>query len=396
MRAYLSSLVLLLLFGAAGCDCSGEPEFLGAACPGLTGCGTRCGAGMTACRAGLYCGADLTCTADCSTSPSVACPAGYMCQSNGHCVLADAGGLVRPDGRVDGSLVCADVTVDTRRQTPTVVLLVDQSGSMTESFGSGNRWTVLRSSLLADPTGLIFDLQDQVRFGLTLYSGREGDPVCPLLTTVAPALNNYGGIATVYNMADPIADTPTGDSIDAVVAELRSIPDPPPDPTIIVLATDGEPDRCEELNPQNGQAEAIAAAQASFRAGYRLYIISVGEGTVSASHLQDMANAGIGAPAGASSPFWVAGDDMGLRDALRAIVGGEVSCLVELSGMIDLTMTCTGVVRLNGRILTCDDPNGWRAVDATHIELQGSACTELTSGPGNTLTATFPCNVVVF
>jgi len=324
-----------------------------------------------------------------------------MCESSGRCEPRDAGRLTRPDGRVDGSLICADVIIDTRRQTPTVVMLVDQSGSMTESFGSGNRWTVLRSSLLANPAGLIFDLQDQVRFGLTLYSARSdssGLPIgeCPLLTSVGPAINNYAPIEAVYSVADPIGDTPTGDSIDAVVAQLRSIPDPPPDPTIIILATDGEPDRCEELNPQNGQAEAIAAAQASYRAGYRLYIISVGEGAVSASHLQDMANAGVGAPAGASSPFWVAGDDAGLRDALLAIIGGEISCLVELNGTIDPAMACTGVVRLNGRALPCGDPNGWRAVDPTHIELQGTACAELTTGAGNTLEASFPCDVVVF
>jgi hypothetical protein len=301
----------------------------------------------------------------------------------------------------DGVEICADVTLDTRMVTPTVILLVDQSGSMDEQFSSsGTRWNVMRDSLLAVPGGLIYDLQSIVRFGLDLYSAisdDSGHPVgeCPLITKVPPDLNNHDAIQAVYATEDPIDDTPTGDSIDVVVADLIAAPNPTGDPSIIILATDGEPDRCEELDPQNGQAEAVAAAQNAYANGYRLYIISVGAGSVSAAHLQDMANAGVGADPSDPAPYWVAGDDAGLRDALRAIVGGEISCTIELNGRIVVDEACTGTVVLNGHVLPCNDPNGWRAVDENHIELQGEACETLTGGDFATLTATFPCGAIL-
>ena len=118
--------------------------------------------------------------------------------------------------------------------------------------------------------------------------------MCPLLTEVDFALDNYAAIAAAYNAADPIDETPTGDAIDAVLNRIQNTPDPSPDPTIFIVATDGEPDRCEEFNPQNGQGEAIAAVTRAFDAGVRTFIVSVGEGVVSQQHLQDMANTGLG------------------------------------------------------------------------------------------------------
>jgi hypothetical protein len=283
--------------------------------------------------------------------------------------------------------------------TPNVILIIDQSSSMNADFGDSDRWNALRDSLLARPDGLIASLESQVQFGLTLYSAisdNDGNAIgeCPMLTNVDLALNNYDAINRVYGPADWIEDTPTGDAIDAVLDRLLSVPDPDPDPTIFIVATDGEPDRCEELDPQNGQGEAIAAVDRAFENNIRTYIISVGRGVVSAEHLQDMANAGLGGGAG-DAPYWEAGDDAGLRDALTEIVGGVLSCEVRLEGTIDLEEACTGSVSLNGRELGCDDPNGWRAISEDRIEIMGTACDELQSEAGSSLQATFPCNVVI-
>ena len=306
---------------------------------------------------------------------------------------------------IDATGVCADVRVQARRVTPNVILIVDQSGSMNEGFGGGrNRWEALRDSLMDEPDGLVFALQSSVRFGLALYSaeadGNSSDPVpgmCPLVEWVGPALDNHGAIQTVYGPTDPIDETPTGASIDAVLDLLAMTPDPSEDPTIFILATDGEPDTCAQPNPQEGQPEALAAAERAYRTGIRTFVISVGEGVVSERHLQDMANAGLGRGAGdPDAEFWVAGDDEGLRTALTDIIGGELSCVVTLEGRIQsLEDACAGTVRLNGEALSCDDPNGWRVIDETHIELTGDACDTLQSGPGVTLEASFPCDVIL-
>jgi hypothetical protein len=208
---------------------------------------------------------------------------------------------------------------------------------------------------------------------------------------------NYGAIAAVYNPAVPIDETPTGDTIEAVLARILGDPDPDPNPTIFIVATDGEPDRCEQTDPNptpEAQAESVMGATHAFEAGIRTYMIWVGPAPARA-HMQDMANAGLGLGAGASAPYWIAGDEAGLRDALSAIVGGVLSCDIRLEGRIDPAKACEGSVTLNGRVIPCDDPDGWHAVSETVIQVTGAACDELTSMMGSVLTAEFPCDVIL-
>ncbi len=396
------AVILLAGLVLPACSCSGTAKTEGGPCDGPdapAGCGLDCSrAGGDTCPVGLYCGSGGQCQADCAPGAENRCPVGQYCTADGHCLVTPGS-----DGSTDSNpYVCADVTVEAARVTPTVMLIIDQSSSMTSSFGGGTRWGVLKDFLLADPDGLIFSLQDQVEFGLALYSARSdgdgGPPIgpCPMLTQVAPAPDNYAAIQAVYQPANVIEDTPTGDAIDAVLDSILGAPDPDPDPTIFIVATDGEPDRCEELDPQNGQAEAIAAVERAYGEGIRTFMISVGEGTVSATHMQDMANAGLGMGAGGTAEYWVAGDDTTLRRALEDIVGGVLSCDINLNGTIeDISQACSGTVKLNDRELPCDDPDGWEATSPTSIRLNGAACDELTMTRGAVLEATFPCDIVI-
>ncbi|MCB9597219.1 MAG: VWA domain-containing protein [Sandaracinaceae bacterium] len=381
-----------------GCSCGSSPHQPEGVCARdnpPASCGQDC-TGATPCPDGFYCAEPGVCTQDCDPLvPEANCPGG-RCNEHGVCDAfhRDGGGMV------DASFICADVRVQANRVTPTVILIVDQSGSMTSDFGRSNRWDALRDSLLARPDGFIAALESQVRFGLALYSAEfdMGEPVgmCPRVEFIPPAIDNYAAIDAVYGSADPLNETPTGESVDAILTRLSMVPDPTDDPTIFILATDGEPDTCAEPNPQNGQPEAIAAVRRAYEAGVRTFIISVGT-DVSTGHLQDVANTGVGnGPGDPDAPFWVAGDDAGLRDALTAIIGGELSCVVTLSGMIqEPDLACTGTVILNGLPIPCDDPDGWHMIDATHIELSGDSCDLLQSTPGATLEATFPCDVVL-
>lgn len=317
----------------------------------------------------------------------------------------DGGTSTLPDGRVvpsaqDGALppsTCAITRVSTTRVIPTVVVVVDQSGSMTESFGGSNRWNALRDALL-DDTGLIQEFESNVRFGLALYTGLDEGPVleCPHLTRVDPAMMNFAAIRAMYAAEDPLQETPTGDAIDAILDNLLAIPDPDPDPTIFIVATDGEPDTCEQPNPQNGQTEALAAVSRAHGEGIRTYMISVGA-DVSAEHMQDMANAGLGRRTGdADADYWVAGDDDGLRTALRTIIAGEVSCTLTLDGAIDTALACDGsIVEMTGRSAPLECGTEWRAVDESHIEVLGDACTEFLSSRGATIDARFPCHTIL-
>jgi len=398
--------LVTLALAAASCSCSGTEEPFVAPCDradALPGCGVTCaGAGAETCAPGLYCGASGECLADCAAGADSRCPStGQYCTPDGRCL-----DIPGSDGSTDSRdpNVCADVVVEAARVTPTVILVIDQSSSMTEDFGgAGSRWDVLKDFLLATPDGLIASLEDQVEFGLALYSaesrdGGSGGPAigeCPRLTQVSPGPNNFDAIRAVYRPADVIEDTPTGDAVDAVLDSILGAPDPDPDPTILIIATDGEPDRCEELDPQNGQEEAIAAVERGVSSGIRTFMISVGD-DVSRSHMQDMANAGVGLGAGGSADYWVAGDDASLRRALEEIVGGVLSCDITLNGVIeDTAEACTGTVRLNGRALACDDADGWEATGPSSIRLLGAACRELTTTRGAVLEASFPCDIVL-
>ena len=387
----------------AVCEGSGTPSACGVACVSDIGCGN-----------GFHCSAG-TCTAECSDA--IACPAGEVCSSEGRCELAriiaggsDAGGL------------CATVDVGARRVTPKVTVIVDQSGSMGDNQfplaggGTDTRWNVVRDALIG-PDGVITRLDNVAEFGLSLYTAREDNRLpnlptpgteCPEISAVPVAANNRNAIASVYEREEPIDETPTGDAIEAVLASLRLGVDPDPNPSVFILATDGNPDRCEQLNhkgltpAESAEAGRIARAEATdavthaFEQGVRTFVLGVGEGTVTLDHLQDLANSGLGRSASdPPAPYWVAGDQAGLADALSAIVGQSLSCEVRLDGRIDVTQACTGTVSLNDEPLPCDDPNGWRAIDESSIELVGTACERLKTEPAAFVAAAFSCETLL-
>lgn len=326
----------------------------------------------------------------------------------------------------DGS-ICADVTVQVTPVTPNVTVIVDRSGSMIAGFpsnGDPNRWDAVKSALIDPSTGLITNLESQVRFGLVMYTATSDDnddnndgqneitsPDCPWLEInpgeiVDPDLNNYNAIRTVYEPAGfpGNGDTPTGDSVDRVIDRVIGQSDPDPNPNIFIIATDGLPDRCEDPDPNTtrgrrlAEGEAITAVERAFGEGIRTFMIWVGDlGSDNVrDHVQEMANAGVGSSStDPDAPFYVAGDDSGLRTALTTIVNGELSCDVALNGRLSVEKACTGTVRLNGNTLTCMDANGWDVVDETTIRLQGTACDEFKTTTNASLEASFPCDTVI-
>jgi Mg-chelatase subunit ChlD len=397
-------------------------------------CGEACNSTLP-CAHGLYCATDGRCAKDCempaSASAKDSCGRNRQCTENGKCIAKpkddmQGQGMEIPGGRpVDGtggsgaasdagnvvvdanSSDCARTTVRTTRVMPTVILIIDQSGSMTDDFGSSNRWDVLRDSLLSEPDGLIAGLQKQVRFGLSMYSARSENmsgpnPVgeCPLVTTVEPAFDNFDAIAATYRDAVPIEDTPTGDSIEKIIETLGldvTDPDVNANPVVFVLATDGEPDRCEELDPQTDAAkqESIDAVKHAFSLGIRTYVISVGD-EVGEDHQQDIANAGLGHMAGdPEAEYWTAGDDASLRTALTSIVSSQLSCKIALHGSVQDGTECEGLVTLNGGDLECNGKNGWKLADPKHIELVGDACDDLKASDDVLLDVSFPCTFQV-
>lgn len=289
--------------------------------------------------------------------------------------------------------VCADLNVNVAGVTPTVSLLIDQSGSMTDGFGGTDRWNAVYSTLMQS-NGVVDRLQGSVRFGLSLYTsfGGSAGGECPVITSVSPSLGNLTAIDQVYGPAGPQEDTPTGESIDAVAAELAAFQEP--GPKIIVLGTDGEPDTCAQPNPQNGQALAVGAAQRAFSQGIRTFVISVGD-QVGRDHLQDMANAGVGNDLNGpdDEPFYVALNPDELVDAFESIVGGVTGCIFTLDGEVDPSREGDGRVAVDG--IELEPGVDWDLLDGKTIEILGQACDVIQDGDPHDVAAVFPCGAVI-
>jgi hypothetical protein len=302
--------------------------------------------------------------------------------------LDSSGG--NPDGLTSG---CGEVSVVVTPTTPTLVLLVDQSGSMTEDFDGVERWDALYDTLMDPADGVVANLEGSIRFGLTLYTSEDGfeGGECPMLTSVGPALDNLGAIDAVYGQEQPVDETPTGESLAAVAQELAMFDEP--GPKGIVLATDGQPDTCDEPNPQNGEPESTAAAQQAFDLGIKVFVLSVGP-EVAQDHLQEMANIGIGkAPDDPMpAPYWQALNPQQLVDAFSEIIGSFVSCNLEVNGIVDLDKACDGTVMLDGVALECG--TDWQMPDESTLELLGDACTTLQDGGEHNVSASWPCGAV--
>lgn len=304
-----------------------------------------------------------------------------------------------PDNPFPDDGTCGDINAVVDGLTPTVQLLIDQSGSMGQGFSNGDRWNAVYDTLMGND-GVVSRLQTTIRFGLSLYTSFDGNNggVCPVLANVPASLDNFGPIDTIFGGSSPEGDTPTGESIDAVVDLLAA--DPNPGRKVIVLGTDGEPDTCADPNPANEQdAEvarnvSLAAAQRAFDAGIRVYVVSVGD-QVGAQHLQDMANAGSGLAVGGTqnAEYFVALSPQDLVDAFGTIVGGVAGCVFTINGEVDTAKGAQGLVALDGTELAYGTE--WQMIDGKSFEVLGDACEIIKDGNLHHVSAAFPCGVIV-
>lgn len=347
-----TTLSVVLVFGLAGCSCSGE---------------VRAG---TAGAAGGFAGVTGGGSANGGSSGGGAAGAG----GNG----------------------CPSASASAARVKPTVMLVVDGSRSMEMNYGNNSRWNALRTALIDPQTGIVPRLEGGVEFGLAVFST---DPMCPFpLPRIAPMLNNATAIAnTLSSNTPPGTYTPTGPALDMVFAGMpdqQAVLDGELGPQIVVLATDGEPNNCVDTTRDfNG---AIAAAEAGRAKGIRMYVISLADTTGEfAAHLQEMANIGAGNDRAATpaAQLYIPTNASDLSAALETIIGGAVGCDVVLNGSVAAGFECSGSATFNQTTpLTCDDPNGWTLVDPRHVRLLGTACERFKADTSIQFHIQFPCD----
>jgi hypothetical protein len=315
---------------------------------------------------------------------------------------------------------CASTSIVANRVLPTVMLVVDGSGSMMGGYGpipdggmpspnplmaapgQSTRWQAIRDALVKPDVGVVPSLQGLVHFGLALFGTT---PSCPLPTgIVMPKLNNYDPINSALPQGMPPGQfTPTGPALDQVVTMLpdsANLVDKTIGPQIIVLATDGDPNSCGGdffMPPTTDYGPSIAAAMKAQQKHVKMYVISVGQDAAKA-HLQEMANIGAGMPANASpgATVYYPEDPAALADTLRMLIGAELSCDLALDGKgVKVGKECMGTVELNGQKLECNGADGWKLLNEKTIQLQGAACDLFKDAVDARLSANFPCDVIV-
>jgi hypothetical protein len=363
---------------AGPCDSANPPPECAIACDPV---------GANTCPAGYHCAPDGTCHAYCTFGGSE-CGAGNVCTEDGRCI--PTGDL--PDAGPDAD--CPDVMFTATRVTPTIHILLDKSGSMNDPFGTSTKWDSVETALVDPTNGVVTAYEASVYFGLTLYSQASGN--CPRLASSAGGrqLNNRAAIATLINGNGPGGGTPTGPSLDAVAADYAANPPVAGSPPFVLLATDGEPFTCPD-NQDNatGRMQSVAAATALFNAGIRTFVLSVGNG-VQNQHLQEVANAGVGMPIQTGmAPYFVADDPAELAMQLDQIIGGVVSCELDLDGQITIDQAMNGTVTLNGNPLMYG--TDWELVDADTIRLLGQACADLQGSTNPDVVGVFPCGGII-
>jgi hypothetical protein len=234
--------------------------------------------------------------------------------------------------------------------------------------------------------------------GVAMFSSPPAT-MCPRVVSVEPAQDNYNAINMVYP-PDPLGgSTPTDKAMQLVIQHLppsaaQAGPDVFVQPTIIVLATDGEPNNlCGPggvFNTDDVKPAVIKAVTDLATAGDKTYVISLaGDDQGLASHLQQVAAAG-----GTGKPPFVPTNKADLEQVFKDIIGAGAACDVAVAGKIKIGDECKGTISINGVALACDDDNGWRLKDDHTVSITGTACDSYKADQSAQLHADFPCDVV--
>ncbi len=286
----------------------------------------------------------------------------------------------------------SEAVLPTESQEGVLMLVVDRSGSMSNaapSYGT-TRWAGVVQAVKA-VTG---ELEDAIEFGLMLFPHRDDDSCGAGGIDVEPAYGRAGDIADQLDEfeSSPLGATPTSGTLAAVRSYMNGFASSGKN-IAVVLATDGGPNcnalldplTCTCSNPDADcslvidgslcldNAAAVSEVSALAADGIATYVIGIPGVENFAYVLNDMAEAGGTAAAGATK-YIEASDIDTLQEAFRAI-GRQVSaCSVQLTEDLDLTNRVN--VLLGGEVIEQDPSHedGFDLGEDNTIQLFGRAC----------------------
>jgi hypothetical protein len=345
-----------------------------------------------------------------------------------------------------GPDVCQTGGAEFIPKVPTVVLLVDRSGTMFKD--AGNPWNTLRDGVLEVVDGM----SEQVRFGLVAVTGEQAAGMCPLLDEVMPADQNYEALAAKYTalVAPTKGESPGMRGLQRASEILAA--DTTPGDKYILFVTDGEQDYCNDGDFACPTDSVVYHLQATAAKGIKTFIFGLPMTSMDAAQqarypavLQAFADAGMGLPVapvlppGGTAPVnifyncqavpeWAAEATAAARPAMEplgtysAASGGakvftpgvEENALKEeiakvLSGVKSCTFDIGGDIKVIQSLLSdahvyvqdAEVPldltmtNGWYMPTPTQIELVGEACNNWRMPQNTKIDWDFPCKILV-
>jgi hypothetical protein len=328
-------------------------------------------------------------------------------------------------------------------KVPTVVLLVDRSGTMFKD--AGNPWGTLRDGVLE----VVESMNDDVRFGLVAVTGEQAAGMCPLLDEVTPADKNYDALAAKYrSLTAPAKGESPGMKGLERAAELLSA-DTTEGDKYVLFVTDGEQDYCNDGDFACPTDSVVYRLQALAAQGFKTFIFGLPMTSTDAEAqarypkvLQAFADAGGGVavapvlPPGGSAPvnifyncqgvpewkaetvdakradmqplgtyaaasggakvFTPGADKEALKSEIANVLSGVKSCVFDIGGEVKVKLSRLGEanVYVDGVKVPFDDSNGWRMNSPTQLELVGSACDGWRVPSARKVTWDFPCPIL--
>jgi hypothetical protein len=332
-------------------------------------------------------------------------------------------------------------------KVPTVMLLVDRSGTMFKD--AGNPWNTLRDSVLE----VVQQMNADVRFGLVAVTGEQQAGMCPLLDEVTPAANNYDALKAKYmTLTAPTKGESPGMRGLERAGELLAA-DTTEGDKYVLFVTDGEQDYCNDGDFACPTDSVVYHLQQLAAKGFKTFIFGLPMTSSDTQQqarypavLQAFADAGMGLgvapvlPPGGTAPLnifyncqavpeWqaetvAAGTPMNsplgtyatasggakvftpdptnkeaLRDEIAKVLSGVKSCTFDLGGGIKVVQNLLSEahVFVEGKEVPLDvnGMNGWHMPTPTQIELVGDACNNWRMPQNNKIEWDFPCKILV-
>jgi hypothetical protein len=303
-----------------------------------------------------------------------------------------------PDAGPPDAGPCLPRPVPLTPAVPTVMFVVDRSGSMNEDLdgnmdGGTTRWQVLETSLRS----VLPPLDQQIAMGVLMYPVAGSACLAPSGVDLSPATGNTARVLNLFSTSMPLGGTPTSDSVGVAADHLRQLRTAT-SARALILATDGAPNcnpalpratctctsppqtrpNCEEGTHCLDDQRTVTTLGTWFGAGIPTYVIGLGSQlNVFAGTLERMAVAG-GVPRMGMPRYYSATSQAELTDAFQRITSQLTRCTFLLNG---LGLNDTFVVDVGGTVVP-EGPDGWEWLDRTNGELalRGMACDRAAMG----------------